>query len=86
MKEQPFVWSVLLKRGSKMIYSLFIGRWQPFHDGHKALIDLVLAEGKNVCIAVRDTELSEDNPLDNNTRRAIIRRWFPDSNKVIPLS
>ena len=26
--------------------SLFIGRWQPFHAGHKSLIDKVLAEGQ----------------------------------------
>ena len=43
-------------------YSLFIGRWQPLHDGHVALISQVLDEGKNVCVAVRDTEVSEKNP------------------------
>ena len=43
-------------------YSLFIGRWQPWHDGHKWLIDQRLKEGKKVCIAVRDVEPSEDQP------------------------
>ena len=37
-----------------MKYSLFIGRWQPWHDGHQWLIDQRLKEGKNVCIAIRD--------------------------------
>lgn len=47
-----------------MKYSLFIGRWQPFHDGHRWLINERLKEGKNVCIAVRETDLSENNPYD----------------------
>jgi|TARA_R100000027_G_C2244080_1_gene92807 nicotinamide mononucleotide adenylyltransferase len=37
-----------------MKYSLFIGRWQPWHDGHQWLIDQRLNEGKNVCIAIRN--------------------------------
>ena len=45
-----------------MKYSLFIGRWQPWHDGHKWLIDQRLKEGKKVCIAVRDVVPSEDQP------------------------
>ena len=45
-----------------MKYSLFIGRWQPWHDGHKWLIDQRLKEGKKVCIAVRDVEPSKDQP------------------------
>jgi len=45
-----------------MKYSLFIGRWQPWHDGHQWLIDQRLKEGKNVCIAVRDVEPNENQP------------------------
>ncbi|OHA15794.1 MAG: hypothetical protein A3B08_02145 [Candidatus Taylorbacteria bacterium RIFCSPLOWO2_01_FULL_43_44] len=51
-----------------MSKSLFIGRYQPFHDGHKALIDTVLKEGKPVVIAVRDTPLSEKNPYPIHER------------------
>jgi nicotinamide mononucleotide adenylyltransferase len=43
-------------------YSLFIGRWQPWHDGHQWLIDQKLNEGKNVCIAIRDVEPDENQP------------------------
>ncbi len=53
--------------------SLFIGRWQPFHDGHKALIDSVLNEGGKVVIAVRDTLVSESNPFSLKER--IVRIW-----------
>jgi len=35
-------------------YSLFVGRYQPFHGGHKWLIQQRLDMGKNVCIAIMD--------------------------------
>jgi adenylylsulfate kinase-like enzyme len=41
--------------------SLFIGRYQPFHDGDKAIIDSVLSEGRSVLIAVRDTPGSKND-------------------------
>ena len=48
--------------------SLFIGRWAPFHEGHQALIESVLATGKPVVIAIRDTEPSKDNPFSTTER------------------
>lgn len=50
----------------KKIYSLVIGRFQciPPHKGHLTLINTVLKEGKNVCIALRDTDVDEKNPYD----------------------
>lgn len=44
-------------------FSLFIGRWQPLHEGHKALFNQVLDNGGNVCIAIRDVEPDEKNPF-----------------------
>ena len=58
--------------------SLFIGRWQPFHDGHRALIDFVLAEGKPVLIAIRDTPISQSNPYSVQQRAEMIRATYPD--------
>jgi cytidyltransferase-like protein len=54
-----------------MSKSLFIGRWQPFHQGHKKLIGVVLKEGGKVVIAVRDTPISEKNPylVEERVRR-----------------
>jgi nicotinamide mononucleotide adenylyltransferase len=43
-------------------YSLFIGRWQPWHAGHRWLIDQRLNEGKNVWVAIRDVEPNEKQP------------------------
>jgi cytidyltransferase-like protein len=47
---------------TKMQYHLFIGRWQPLHDGHKWLFEQVLNEGKNVLIGIRNVEPDENNP------------------------
>lgn len=55
-----------------MSYSLFIGRYQPFHPGHKKLIEVVLREGKKVCVAIRDTEKSSENPYSVSERQGMI--------------
>lgn len=62
-----------------MSRSLFIGRWQPFHEGHKALIDTVLNEGKPVLIAVRDTPISEKNPFNPEERMRRIKEVYKDN-------
>jgi nicotinamide mononucleotide adenylyltransferase len=45
-----------------MKYSMFIGRWQPWHQGHQWLIDQRLNQGKNVLICIRDVEVNENQP------------------------
>jgi len=44
-------------------YAMFIGRWQPLHEGHKQLFQQVLNEGNRVCIAIRDVKPDEKNPF-----------------------
>jgi cytidyltransferase-like protein len=44
-------------------FAMFIGRWQPLHDGHKALFKQAMDEGKNVLICIRDIEPDEKNPF-----------------------
>lgn len=43
--------------------ALFIGRYQPFHPGHKALIEEGMRRVGQVCIAVRDTYGPDGDPL-----------------------
>ena len=43
-------------------WAMFIGRWQPWHDGHRWLIDQTLNEGKKVLLCIRDVPVSEKNP------------------------
>jgi GTPase SAR1 family protein len=52
---------------SKAPTGLMIGRYQPFHDGHKKLFQEILAREGQVLIAVRDTQgTDEKNPFDFN--------------------
>ena len=43
---------------------LLLGRWQPWHDGHRWLIDQRLNEGKNVLICVREVSKDDKNPYN----------------------
>lgn len=45
--------------------ALYVGRYQPFHEGHKKLIEEGIKRVGQVCIAVRDTQgTSEKDPFD----------------------
>ncbi len=53
--------------------ALFLGRYQPFHDGHKKLIEEGLRRVGQVCIAIRDTHHTNDsNPLSFHEVKARI--------------
>jgi hypothetical protein len=53
--------------------ALLIGRYQPFHDGHKALILEALRRVGQVCIGVRNTSgIDEKNPFSFEYVRARI--------------
>ncbi|MFL2511014.1 MAG: adenylyltransferase/cytidyltransferase family protein [Candidatus Neomarinimicrobiota bacterium] len=43
---------------------MFIGRWQPWHSGHRWLIEQRLSEGKNVLICVREVSKDDKNPYN----------------------
>jgi cytidyltransferase-like protein len=51
-----------LKNTGGKQYSMLVGRYQPFHDGHKWLMNQCLDEGKNVLICIRDIEPDNKNP------------------------
>jgi len=46
--------------------ALMIGRYQPFHDGHKALFVKALEKHGQVCIAVRDMMTDDKNIFDSH--------------------
>ena len=53
--------------------ALFIGRFQPFHDGHRALIEEGLRRVGQACVAIRNTAgLDDDNPFAFDDVRARI--------------
>ena len=69
--------------------ALFLGRYQPFHDGHKALIEEGIRRVGQACIAVRDTAgLDAKNPFGFETVRARITaalRHLDGRFAVVPL-
>lgn len=62
---------------------VFIGRFQPFHEGHKRCVEKILTEKDRCIILLRDTEATEKNPFDVEKRKALIRAEFPDESRVI---
>lgn len=61
-----------------MKYSMFIGRWQPWHDGHRWLIDQRLNEGKNVLICVREVSKDEKNPYNPRDVKENVEKKLKD--------
>jgi nicotinamide mononucleotide adenylyltransferase len=59
-------------------YSLFIGRWQPWHSGHLWLIEQRLNENKNVCVAIRDVPMSEEQPWSSKEIKSNIEDELKD--------
>ncbi len=47
-----------------MKYSLFIGKWQPWHKGHKWCIEERLKLGKNILIGIREIENPKYTPRE----------------------
>jgi cytidyltransferase-like protein len=67
-----------------------IGRWQPLHKGHCALIRKVLNEGKNVLVALRLTGVNKKNPYTYDERVDMFWKEFTPELKngklrVIPI-
>jgi cytidyltransferase-like protein len=55
--------NILAKAVSKSgEWAMFIGRWQPWHAGHRWLIDQALNKGKKVLLCIRDVPVDEKNP------------------------
>ena len=67
----------------KETYSLFIGRWQPLHDGHLALFDKVRQEGKNILVGIRDTKIDKNNPLTAHQRLEMIQEKVPYAKVIV---
>lgn len=69
--------------GERKRAALFVGRWQPFHNGHKYIIDQALAAGKRVVIGCRDTPISDSDPYTYEQRVEMIRRVYGDRVEVM---
>ncbi len=51
---------------------MFIGRFQPFHNGHKWLLEQRLKLGKKVCVAVMDIHNTEPEKNPYTTEEVLL--------------
>jgi bifunctional NMN adenylyltransferase/nudix hydrolase len=68
---------------------VFIGRFQPFHNGHKAVIEAALEQAKEVVVVVGSSFAARNirNPFTFQERKSMIKAVFPtDRVKVVPVS
>lgn len=77
----PFVAEFLLKKKRRPIFDpkketvQMLGRWQPWHSGHRALFERALAKTGQVCIMVRNCQgWNDSNPFDEEYVSSRIRR------------
>ena len=64
-------------------YAMFVGRWQPLHDGHKALFNQALIKNKNVLICIRDISPDEKNPFSAEQVKNNIENYYSDMNDKV---
>ena len=71
-----------------MKYSMFIGRWQPWHAGHRWLIDQRLNENKNVLICIRDMKTDTNNPYTPREVKINVEKELKDlvENKKVKIN
>lgn len=55
--------------------AIFIGRYQPYHQGHISLIQQKLDEGVPALIMVRDIEPDEKNPFTTEQTVSMIEKY-----------
>ena len=66
-------------------YSMFVGRFQPWHEGHRWLIDQRLKLGKKVWVAIRSCEQIDKQPWSADQVKSNIESVLKNlinSNKV----
>ena len=63
--------------------AMFVGRWQPLHNGHKWLIGQKLDVGIPVLICVRDIQPDEKNPFTTEQTIDMLGIVYADEDVII---
>tara|TARA_R100000808_G_scaffold21849_1_gene47305 strand:- start:2339 stop:2731 length:393 start_codon:yes stop_codon:yes gene_type:complete len=63
--------------------AMFIGRWQPMHNGHKWLIGQKLNKGVPTLICVRDIPPDEKNPFTTEQTVEMLEKAYEDDDVVV---
>jgi len=64
-------------------YSCFLGRFQPYHNGHDYIVRQALDAGKSVWIAIRDTPITEWDPYTAQERLEMISAHYKNDDVVV---
>ncbi len=57
-------------------YAMFVGRFQPLHQSHKALFQKALDDGKNLLICIREGEINDKNPYTAEQVKEVIEMEY----------
>ncbi len=63
---------------SKAPTTQLLGRWQPWHEGHRALFERAIEKTGQVYLMIRDVQGLGDNPFDFETAASKIRENLSD--------
>lgn len=63
--------------------AMFVGRWQPLHNGHKWLIGQKLEKGIPVLICVRDIPPDTKNPFTTEQTIKMLETAYSDDDVVV---
>ncbi|MFA7193528.1 MAG: AAA family ATPase [Candidatus Paceibacterota bacterium] len=63
---------------SKSPTTQLLGRWQPWHEGHRALFERAIEKTGQVFLMIRDVQGVGDNPFDFESAAARIREDLSD--------
>ena len=63
--------------------AMFVGRWQPLHNGHKWLIGQKLNQGVPVLICVRDIPPDEKNPFTTEQTIDMLETAYAEDDVVV---
>lgn len=63
--------------------AMFVGRWQPLHNGHKWLIGQKLNEDVPVLVCVRDIPPDSKNPFTTEQTVRMLEEAYQDDDVVV---
>ena len=74
-------------RARQGVRGLVVGRFQPFHKGHQALIDQAIEDCVNVVVAIGSADAKQDarNPFTTEERIAMLRAVYGDRVEIVPV-
>ena len=72
----------------KYKHSFMIARFQPFHNGHKSIIDKMLNESENITIILGSAQEhgTKKNPLDVPQRQKLVENIYGEKENIKILS